>query len=101
MSSLDRRKFYRAQPQSSIMTHLSEMCQPLHNFIQQILFDEITTVFKILKFFQREIWEIKAVEQAKYIRTACKPEIFWKPRIMDADTKELQKLSKEKTLGKN
>lgn len=46
----------------------------------------------------REIWEIKAVEQAKYIRTACKPEIFWKPRIMDADTKELQKLSKEKTL---
>ena len=38
------------------------------------------------------------MERAKYIRTATTPVIYWKPRILDPDTKELQKKSKQKVL---
>lgn len=43
-------------------------------------------------------WEDQAMERTKYIRTATTPVIYWKPRILDPDTKELQKKSKQKVL---
>lgn len=43
-------------------------------------------------------WEDHAMEQAKYIRTLAKPQLYWKPRIMEAGAKELLKKSKDKVI---
>ena len=46
-----------------------------------------------------EIWEENAMRQTKWIRTLTKPQIYWRPRIMDPETKELQANTKEKIIG--
>jgi len=43
-------------------------------------------------------WEEHALEQSKYIRTTAEPHIYWKPRIMEAEAKELNKKTKEKVM---
>lgn len=45
-----------------------------------------------------EIWEENAMRQTKWIRTLTKPQIYWRPRIMDPETKELQANTKEKII---
>ena len=39
------------------------------------------------------------MRQTKWIRTLTKPQIYWRPRIMDPETKELQANTKEKIIG--
>jgi len=45
-----------------------------------------------------EIWEENSLRQTKWIRTLTKPQVYWRPRIMDPETKELQANTKEKII---